>query len=81
MALETLFICQPYAAAKRGALKPQPPVSYKTEDQAVRRAQRMMDGGRVAGVDVVRQTADTEAGDYDEPIFVMRLGDVPRIDI
>ena len=37
----------------------------------------MMDGGSVVGVDVVCQTADPEMGDYDEPIFVQRLGSVP----
>lgn len=80
MARETLFICQPYAVGKRGGLKPQPPIAYKTEPQATQRAQRMMDGGTVAGVDVVRQTADPDMGDYDEPEFLLRLGSVPRGD-
>lgn len=78
MAQETLFICQPYKEGKRGALKAQPPTAYKTEEQALLRAHRMMDGGTVAGVDVVRQTADPEMGDYDEPVFLERLGAVPK---
>ena len=78
MAQETLFICQPYIVGKKGALKPQPPIAYKTEPQASQRAHRMMDGGSVAGVDVVRQTADPEMGDYDEPVFLLRLGSVPK---
>ena len=78
MALETFFICQPYILGKRGGLKPQPPISYKTEPQALQRASRMMEGGSVAGVDVVRQTADPEMGDYDEPEFLQRLGSVPK---
>lgn len=78
MAQETLFICQPYIQGAKGALKPQPPVSYRTEPQALQRAQRMMEGGSVAGVDVVRQTADPEMGDYDEPVFLQRLGTVPQ---
>ncbi len=77
MPRETLFICQPYVNGARGSLKPQPPISYATESQAVQRAQRMMDGGHVAGVDVVRQTADPETGDYEEPVFLGRLGSVP----
>jgi len=78
MAQETLFICQPYIVGKKGALKPQPPIAYKTEPQASQRAHRMMDGGSVAGVDVVCQTADPEMGDYDEPVFLLRLGSVPK---
>lgn len=80
MAQETLFICQPYIVGKRGALKDQTPISYETEGQATQRASRMMDGGKVAGVDVVRQTCDPEIGDYDEPLFLQRLGDVPTIE-
>lgn len=80
MAQETLFICQPYLVGARGVLKAQPPVSYKTETQACMRAERMMDGGSVAGVVVVRQTADTDMGDYDEPVFLKRLGNVPLVD-
>jgi len=79
MAQETLFICQPYIVGKRGALKAQPAISYKTESQATQRASRMMDGGKVVGVDVVRQTCDPEIGDYDEPLFLQRLGDVPMV--
>lgn len=78
MPQQTLFICQPYTNGKKGALAPQPPVSYKTGEQALLRARRMMDGGSVVGVDVVSQTADPELGDYDEPIFLARLGSVPR---
>jgi hypothetical protein len=37
----------------------------------------MMEGGNVVGVDVVSQTADPEMGDYEEPIFLQRLGNVP----
>jgi hypothetical protein len=77
MAQETLFICQPYVLGKKGALKPEPPIAYKTELQAAQRASRMMEGGNVVGVDVVRQTADPEMGDYDEPLFLQRLGNVP----
>lgn len=77
MPRETVFICQPYINGARASLKAQPPISYATEGQAMQRAQRMMDGGRVAGVDVVRQTADAETGDYDEPVFLERLGSVP----
>ena len=77
MAKESLFICQPYVAGKRGGLKPLPPIVYKTEAQAILRAERMMDGASVVGVDVVHQTADAEMGDYDEPIFLRRLGSVP----
>ena len=80
MPQQTLFICQAYVAGKKGSLKPQPPISCNTEEQARQRAGRMMEGGRVVGVDVVRQTADPEMGDYDEPVFLARLGAVPKIE-
>jgi hypothetical protein len=80
MAQETVFICQPYSLGKRGGLKSQPPIACRGEAQALQRAQRLMDGGSVAGVDVVRQTADPEMGDYEEPVFLLRLGSVPTID-
>jgi hypothetical protein len=80
MAQETLFICQPYVAGKRGGLKPMPPIAYKTEAQATLRAHRMMTAAGVVGVDVVHQTADPDMGDYDEPVFLQRLGSVPTAD-
>jgi len=80
MAQETLFICQPYVFGKKGALKPQPPIAFTSEAQASLRAHRIMDGGNVAGIDVVRQTADPDMGDYDEPVFLERLGTVPQSD-
>ena len=80
MAQETLFICQPYILGNRGALKAQPPIACKAEPQAIQRAHRMMDGGSVAGVDVVRQTADPEMGDYEEPVYLLRLGSVPVVE-
>ena len=78
MAQETLFICQPYIEGKRGALKAMPPIACKTEAQATQRAHRMMNGNKIVGVDVVHQIADPEMGDYDEPIFLQRLGSVPK---
>ncbi len=77
MPQQTHFICQPYVKGKKGVPEPQPPLSYKTGEQALQRARRMMDGGSVTGVDVVRQTVDPELGDYDEPVFLARLGSVP----
>jgi len=80
MAQQTLFICQPYVLGKNGGLKPQPPISYATQSQASLRAHRILDGGSAAGVDVVRQTADPDTGDYDDPVFLERLGTVPQLD-
>jgi hypothetical protein len=78
MAQETLFICQPYAEGKRGALKALPPIPFKAEAQASQRAHRMMTGSSVVGVVVVKQTVDLDMGDYDEPEFLLRLGSVPQ---
>ncbi|MDR3435746.1 hypothetical protein [Telmatospirillum sp.] len=77
MPRETVFICQPYVRGARASLKAEQPIPYKVAEQALLRAQRMMASGHFVGVDVVRQTADPEIGDYDEPVFLERLGSVP----
>lgn len=80
MATKTQIIVQPYTAGKKGILSPGPAIQVKTAEAGRLRAERMMAGGRVAGVAVVQAEADDEAGDYVEPVFLARLGQVPRIE-
>ena len=39
----------------------------------------MAPGGKAIGAHIVRVTADEEAGDYGEPVFVATIGTVPVI--
>jgi hypothetical protein len=80
MATTTHIVVQPYVAGKRGALAPAPAIPVRNADAGRTRAQRIMDGGRVLGVDVVQTEVDAEAGDYGEPVFLVRLGQVPLIE-
>ena len=37
-------------------------------------ARRLFDTGRYAGVDAYKVTSDPQLGEYDEPVFLVRLG-------
>jgi hypothetical protein len=52
-------------------------VECKTSQDAERRAEKMFAGGSYAGVDAFSIEVDIELGDYSEPKFITRLGDVP----
>jgi hypothetical protein len=80
MAAKTHIIVQPYVSGKKGALSPAPAIKVNTADAGRARAQRIMEIGRVLGVDVVQTEVDEEAGDYSEPVFLARLGEVPQIE-
>ena len=80
MALQTHIVVQPYVSGKKGALAPAPAIEVKTAEAGRVRAERMMEGGRVLGVDVVQTEVDSEAGDYSEPVFLARLGQVPAVE-
>lgn len=80
MAAKTHIIVQPYVSGKKGALSPAPAIKVNTADAGRVRAERMMEGGRVLGVDVVLTEVDEEAGDYGEPVFLLRLGQVPAVE-
>lgn len=80
MAMQTQIIVQPYVSGTKGALTPAAAIKVNTADAGRVRAQRIMATGRVIGVDVVQTEADSEAGDYSEPVFLARLGQVPQIE-
>ena len=80
MAEVTTYICQPYTADKKGVLKAEAMILCANEGAARRRADRLLENQRAVGVDVVRQTADPNLGDYSEPEFVGRFGRVPTFD-
>jgi hypothetical protein len=76
---KTNFCVVTYVAGARGALKVGEQVPCYNEQNAHARAEKLMAaGGKVLGVDVVKQTADPDAGDYGEPEYLARLGRVPE---
>jgi len=80
MPMQIYFICQPYLKAK-GGLKPGLAVQAPDAETARQRGHRMfIGGGQIVGVDVVEQAADEDAGDYGEPVFLERLGQVPAVE-
>ena len=78
MAASERIIYQPYVAGKRGNLAPGKPVPCRNAEEAIRRAEKALATGAVAGAHVVRVVADEEAGDFDEPEYLANLGIVPE---
>ena len=79
MANTTQYFCQPYSAQK-GGIKPEPAILCSSETNARLRAEKIMANNRAVGVDVVRQEADANLGEYGEPEFLVRLGRTPDVD-
>jgi hypothetical protein len=73
------YVVQTYVKGARGALRPGEQLPCRNEAHARVRADRLMAAGRILGVDVVRQTADLEAGEYGEPEYLARIGQVPEL--
>jgi hypothetical protein len=77
---KTSFVVVTYVAGARGALKVGEQILAHSEQNARVRAEKLMAGsGKILGVDVVKQVADVEAGDYGEPEYLFRLGRGPEI--
>ena len=75
--METQYIVQGFVAGKRGRVEALPPMAFKTEDEARRRAARL--GETCQGVIAFAQSADPEAGEYADPIILERHGEVPEL--
>ncbi len=75
MALATTYIVVPFLVGARGMLHPGTPRRSHTRGTAI----AMADGIApfYAGVIVLRDKADAEAGLYLEPLLVCAIGDVP----
>lgn len=87
MAATTRFVCQTYRHVARGKGSAQQQVlvqtsaiECKTSVEAEARAQRMYAGGSYAGADAYSVEVDIDLGDYGDPSFLLRLGDVPALE-
>ncbi|HEY4292088.1 hypothetical protein [Luteibacter sp.] len=73
--METIYVVQGFKAGKRGRPEAMPALSFKTEDEARRRAARL--GETCIGVIAFVQSANADTGDYADPIMLERYGTVP----
>lgn len=55
-----------------------PDTGFKAKAQALRAAEQMVEAGRATGAMAVQQTADPDAGDYDEPVILASYGRLPE---
>lgn len=76
MATETVHIVLTWSADKRGRLRAETPLKFKTADEAKRRAERAE--SRFAGVVALSQGYDTDTEQADENLAVLfRAGRTP----
>lgn len=85
MSDNTKIICQVYewkkqANAKQPVLTKAQMFECRDPRDAENRAQKIHDGNQYAGADVFKIRVDEDLGDFGEPEFIARLGDVPDLD-
>ncbi len=67
-------------AGPHGALKPGTAIACRSAQEGLRRAERALQGGSILGAQVVRMTHDDAAGEFSDPEFLGRVGQVPDAD-
>lgn len=77
-ALKTFYVVQPFVKGKRGGLKAEQAIQAPSESAAILRGERLSESK--AGVLVFSISGDPEMGEFDEPVFLARHGDVPSQD-
>ena len=77
MAATERIIFQPYVTGRGNGLLPGQAVLCRNPDEARRRAEKAMAGGRIAGAHILRVMDDMAAGDYGEPEYLAQFGRVP----
>jgi hypothetical protein len=77
MTAKERIIFQPYMPGRGTGLVPGQAVQCRNSDEAQRRAEKAMAGGRVVGVHIIRVLDDEASGDYGEPEYLAALGRVP----
>ena len=80
------IICQVYEWKKQpNAQRPVLTISqmFECRDRrdAENRAHKLHAGNQYAGVDIFEIRVDEELGEFGEPEFIARLGDVPELDV
>ncbi|WP_315361194.1 hypothetical protein [Neisseria bacilliformis] len=76
--MKTTYIVQPFVLQKikgQSVLKPEKPMQFNYEDDALRRAERMAE--KFDGV-VVSQEYDEESGEMGKTVLLRQIGQVPE---
>ncbi len=78
------FICQIYewetqANASHPVLTKAQMFECPDSRDAENRANKIHDGKQYAGIDAFKVSIDDDTGEYREPEFIARLGDVPEL--
>jgi hypothetical protein len=79
MAMKERIIFQPYVSGRGSAVLSGQAVLCRSVEEAQRRAEKAMAGGRAVGAHVIRVNDDAASGEYGEPDYVVALGRVPVI--
>ena len=77
MAPKERIIFQPYMPGRGAAVILGQAVVCRSPEEAIRRAEKAMAGGRVIGAHVIRVLDDESSGEYGEPDYLATLGKVP----
>ena len=78
MAAKERIIFQPYTTGPGNKVLPSQAVLCRNPEDAQRRAEKAMAGGRIVGAQILRVLDDEAAGDYGEPEYLAEFGRVPR---
>lgn len=77
--METLYVVQSFHEVD-GAVLPEKPVLHGMEEFARRRGEQLAgqcEAGQCEGVLVYAQAADTDRGEYSDPVILAKYGHVP----
>lgn len=77
MVMKERIIFQSYVSAPGVAVVSGQAVLCRSVEEAQRRAEKAMMGGRVVGAHVIRVSDDAASAEYGEPDYVLALGRVP----
>ena len=77
MAAKEHIVFQPYARGRGAGVIPGLAVICRNPEEAQRRAEKAMAGGRVVGAHIIRVHDDEASGEYGEPNYIAVLGKVP----
>ncbi len=77
MAMKERIIFQPYLPGRGARVVLGQAVVCRTPEDAHRRAEKAMAGGRIVGAHIIRVRDDESSGEYGEPDYLAAVGKVP----
>jgi len=77
MAMKERIIFQPYLPGRGANVVSGQAIVCRTAEEAQRRAEKAMAGGRVVGAHIICVADDSESGEFGEPNYMAALGKVP----